>query len=392
MNPPSTSSSSSSKSSTSSAPSVSKPLEESDNEEEFTSQQVEISAQAERIASLELLVRELLASQAQQSNRTNSSSNVTGASNRITHGDVNGSIEPRSVPKKNYLVTAPSVSKQLLANRIHADTKDSFMKINMIRGSLTTAGLKYLLDGHRKKPIPTEFNRFGYTERCIQTVETIDDTTGLTVTQDIMIDEDDCFCYDYDCGRLYSAIIEIFGDTLYYLVTKEIDTGDGKEIYRKIMLHLNGQRAKDADGAREIYNNYKMNENITFKMEHAKFDQVFTNLEYAQKRELTSAEKLQFLAPKIIHDRRIGLREVMLQSSIHDWHYEKTVTTLIKVNSGLPENDQTVTMAAVSYHRNNNSNNTSQYKSTSTSAPTIKSPKYCFLRSEERRVGKECSS
>jgi hypothetical protein len=87
-------------------------------------------------------------------------------------------------------------------------------------------------------------------------------------------------------------------------------------------------------------------------------------------------------APKIIHDRRIGLREVMLQSSIHDWDYEKTVTTLIKVNSGLPENDQTVTMAAVSYHRNNNSNNTSQYKSTSTSAPTIKSPKYCFLWNE----------
>jgi hypothetical protein len=128
MNPTSTSSTSSSKSSTSSAPSVSKPLEESDNEEEYTSQQVEISAQAERIASLELLFRELLASQAQQSNKTKSSSNVTSASNRITHGDVNGSIEPitkldtRSVPKKNYLVTAPSVSKQLLANRIHADT------------------------------------------------------------------------------------------------------------------------------------------------------------------------------------------------------------------------------------------------------------------------------
>jgi myosin-crossreactive antigen len=51
-----------------------------------------------------------------------------------------------------------------------------------------------------------------------------------------------------------TIIIEIFGDTLYYLVTKEIDTGDGKEIYRKIMLHLNGQRAKYADGAREIYN------------------------------------------------------------------------------------------------------------------------------------------
>jgi Zinc finger C-x8-C-x5-C-x3-H type (and similar) len=71
----------------------------------------------------------------------------------------------------------------------------------------------------------------------------------------------------------------------------------------------------------------------------------------------------------------------MLQSSIHDWDYVKTVTTLIKVNSGLPENDQTVTMAAVSYQRNNN-DNASLYKSTSTSARTIKSPKYCYLWNE----------
>ena len=137
-------------------------------------------------------------------------------------------------------------------------------------------------------------------------------------------------------------------------------------------MHLNGQRAKDAENAREIFNNYKMNENIIFKMEHAKFSEIFKNLEYAQKRDLTDAEKLQFLGPKMIHDNRIGLRDVMLQATIHDWNYEKTVGLLIKVNSGLAETDQTVKMAAINNNRvNNNSTNHAAYsKSYSTSSPT----------------------
>ena len=73
------------------------------------------------------------------------------------------------------------------------------------------------------------------------------------------------------------------------------------------------------------------------------FSEVFKNLEYAQKRELTSAEKLQFLGPKMIHEsNRIGLKDVILQSMIHDWNYDQTVSLLIKVNSGLGETDQTV--------------------------------------------------
>jgi hypothetical protein len=391
MNPPtSTSSTSSTPSissapSTSSAPSISKPLEESDNEEN-TSQQIQLAAQAERIVSLELLVRELIDKQSEQSNISSSSSNVTSAANRLPVVNANDvireppvHIETRTVPKKNYLVTSASVSKVFLENRINDTTTDSFIRINMIRGAMTTAGLQYMLDGNRKKPRPTPTNKFGYTERSITSAETIDEETGLLEMTDILIDEDDCFCYDYDRGRLYSAILEIFGSTLYYLVPREIREADGRGMFNKIMAHLNGQRASDADSARHIYNTYKMNENLTFKMEHAKFSVVFKNLEYAQKRELTSAEKLQFLGPKIIHDKRVGLKDVMLQATIHEWDYEKTVGLLIKLNSGLAEGDQTVKMAAVSYPKSN-SNSNSQY--TSTSAPTVKSPKYCFLWNE----------
>ena len=58
---PNSSTSSSSKTLSSSVPSISKPLEDSDNDEEYPSihisQQYELAAQAERIASLEALIR-----------------------------------------------------------------------------------------------------------------------------------------------------------------------------------------------------------------------------------------------------------------------------------------------------------------------------------------------
>lgn len=381
MNP---STSSSSKTPSSSVPSTSKPLDESDNEEEeYTAQQDELAAQANKIANLEQLVRELISNQAVKVSESSSSSNGTSESNKLPDNTVSEQIETRSVPKKNYLITSASVSKMLLANRIHATTTDSFIRISMIRGALTTAGLKYLLDGNRKKPIPTATNKFGYTERRIASLDSIDENTGAVIKTNIMIDEDDCFCYEYDSGRLYQAVIDIFGETLHYLVPKEIESGDGQEIYRKIMLHLNGQRANDAENAREIFNNYKMNEKITFKMVHAKFSEIFKILEYAQRRELTSAEKLQFLGPKMIHDNRIGLRDVMLQATIHDWDNEKSVSLLIKVNSGLDERDQTVKMAAIN-SRNNHNNNAANSKSYSTSSSTLpaKLPKYCFLWNE----------
>ena len=57
--------------------------------------------------------------------------------------------ETRSVPQKNWATTSASVSAMFMNNRIHDNTKDSFRKISMVRGGLSTAGLKNLLDSHR---------------------------------------------------------------------------------------------------------------------------------------------------------------------------------------------------------------------------------------------------
>ena len=62
---------------------------------------------------------------------------------------------------------------------------------------------------------------------------------GITKTVEIILEEDDIFHYDYDCGRLYQAVIEIFGTSLHFLVPQEIEDNYGQGIYRKIMEHLN---------------------------------------------------------------------------------------------------------------------------------------------------------
>ena len=105
-----------------------------------------------RITSLEDLVRSLTAS-ITNSNQGSTSSSSTASStsiplNAVVNVAVDLTVESRSVLRKNYNNTSASVSAMFLSNRIKSTTKDSFTKISMIRGALSTAGLKNLLDGH----------------------------------------------------------------------------------------------------------------------------------------------------------------------------------------------------------------------------------------------------
>ena len=192
-------------------------------------------------------------------------------------------IEPRYVSRRNYNTTSKSVIDTFLANTITIECKDSFVRISMVRGALSTAGLKTMLDGHRTQPISTPLNVNGYRERSVVSKILIDDITGESRTISVLLEEDDMYCYEYDRGRLFQAILEIFHKTLLYLVPTEIEESDGVAVYNKIMEHLNGQRGRDADVAREAFHDYRMNETLTFKQERSKFEEVFKTLEYAQR-------------------------------------------------------------------------------------------------------------
>ena len=164
-------------------------------------------------------------------------------------------IEGRKVSKKEYATTSNSVRACFAANRITNITTNSFQKMEVIRGSLGTTGLESILDGHRTEPVVTSTNPFGFIERRILNVEVTNDV-GKKSMKEIMLDDDDKFYFAHDQGRLYSAMMEIFDDSLYYLVKPEIKEKNGYKMYIKIMEHLNGQRAKDAERARKQFTNY----------------------------------------------------------------------------------------------------------------------------------------
>ena len=293
--------------------------------------------------------------------------------------------ELRFVSRRNYNTTSKSVIDTFLANTITIECKDSFVRISMVRGALSTAGLKTMLDGHRIQPISTPFNVNGYRERSVVSKILIDEITGESRTISVLLEEDDMYCYEYDRGRLFQAILEIFHKTLLYLVPTEIEENDGVAVYNKIMEHLNGQRGRDADVAREAFQDYKMNESLTFKQERSKFEEVFKTLEYAQRAKISENDKMQFLSRRIMFDKRIGLRDVIIQSKCNDLSYERTIELLIKVNCEMAEAHQTVKMAGMYPPKNNNAGK-------SKPANNNDQIKYCynFNESGECRFGASC--
>ena len=79
----------------------------------------------------------------------------------------------------------------------------------MIRGALTTAALKSMLDGHRTSPTVTENNPNGYKERSTMIINITDEISGEKHQETIFLEEDDIYCFDHDKGRLYQAVLEI---------------------------------------------------------------------------------------------------------------------------------------------------------------------------------------
>ena len=72
----------------------------------------------------------------------------------------------------------------------------------MVRGALSTAGPRNMLDGHRIQPISSPNNLNGYRERSVITKIVIDGITGESKKKPVLLVEDDVYHYDYDKGRL----------------------------------------------------------------------------------------------------------------------------------------------------------------------------------------------
>ena len=161
-------------------------------------------------------------------------------------------------------------------------------------------------------------------------------------------------------------MMEIFDDSLYYLVKPEIKEKNGYKMYIKIMEHLNGQRAKDAERARKQFTNYVMDESLTFKLEHYKFSEIINTLEYAQKKKIDDIDKMDFLYTRLILDKRIGLKEVMIQAKLDNYDYDKTIEKLIEINMDTPDSIKNVKLKTMTSEKKKycfafNSNDTCKF-------------------------------
>ena len=253
-----------------------------------------------RISVLENLIRTLISAlpiegEVTATSATSSSSTLLVPVADTAEPTTTSVIEKREVNKRNFALTSISVMAIFSQNRITATCKDSFARISMIRGALSTANLRNMLDGYRTRPIISIANPCGYTERSSMIGSETDQITGVVRSITIMLEEDDVYYFEHDKGRLFMAVTEMFHTDLRYLVPQEIENCDGVGMYVKIMEHLNGQRGRDVDVAKEALNSYKMNESLTFEQERAKFEDVFKTLEYAQRAKIKESEKIQFL-------------------------------------------------------------------------------------------------
>ena len=142
---------------------------ENDNENENESEDI-IASMNGRISSLENLLKSFistLSDKGSESSLSDTSSSSTSLLVPVNDNAELTSIKPteqRYVSRRNYNSTSKSVIDTFIANNITMECKDSFVRISLIRGALSTAGLRNLIDGYRTQPCATTENPNGYRE------------------------------------------------------------------------------------------------------------------------------------------------------------------------------------------------------------------------------------
>ena len=135
--------SSSSSSSTASASSSQERTHESEPEEENANNASNENL-ADQIAELKNIIANLKLSAANQ--KSNSASNLESDSTNEQPEYLSG----MQCSRKEYVATSTSVAQIFKNHAITNTTIDSFKRINVIKGAISTAGLMKLLEGHRK--------------------------------------------------------------------------------------------------------------------------------------------------------------------------------------------------------------------------------------------------
>ena len=312
----------------------------------------------------------------------------------------------RRVKKSTWNETNGTAIQLFKENQIHPNSTDKFYRLRQMHSILNSIGLLTLVQGHRKRPILNkEKNKHGYRkskiiQQQIKSSDELDMNFTLYSNKDIIIEEDDIYYYAYDLDRLYALLDTMFHKDCRHFVHDEIhQERDGVKAYNQICNHVFGQRQQDIQIAENNIINFKLDQSKKIRHEYGRWEQLFSNLSYANNKKISSETKLAFLAKHFSDDGRPLIVGSFAASTNNRMSYEGTIANMLYVADSLPLHLATVQVASMktsgqkpdgswdnamlaSFYGTNSSNSvgksTEKPTDDKSSSPTVPIGSYCY--------------
>ena len=238
---------------------------------------------------------------------------------------------------KAYTKTSDEIIKTVKSLRLNASSVDINQKIDTFKSALKMARLLTMLDGRRPVPIQTSENPNGFSPRIVLA---FNDASSV-------LEADDFFHYHSDSSRLFQLVTMFFDETLYYHCTEDIKSGNGIEVYKKIISKLMGCALRDIDIAKATLDTFRISPNKPLPAELSRLDEVILKLEHAQQSILTDTTKKNILTKLILKDPRSILHSHVAHSHRPGYTYAEFRTDFIGIYDHLPASHQLMKMASM---------------------------------------------
>ncbi len=263
--------------------------------------------------------------------------------NRFNYRDDGVSSDNKTVKRSLYQKISSVIIAELQKCEISSTTADKAYRLRQAQAVLNTTGLLTLIQGHRKEPKPSVTNKHGYSERSIIYVDKDSSQSSSPAmsrssssTTKIILEEDDEFHYIYDNERLYTLVHTMFAKHYHHNVSINTQMNkDGLQAYREITAIVFGQKQQDVKIARRALDQFQINPSVLLREQYSKWESLFSNLEYAQERELQDIEKMAWLSDRLDHDPRPKISASFAACAVQNMNYEETVSTIIRIADSL---------------------------------------------------------
>ena len=264
----------------------------------------------------------------------------------------------------------------------------------MLHSVLSTTGLLTLIEGHRTEPIMTEENTHGFSNRKILLVprEEYEDEKSIdSMSERVVLEEDDAFHYIHDNDRLFSLVYIMFSKTLrHHISIRNQKLRNGIESYRDMINYIFGQRQQDVKFARKALDNYQIKPSVHFRLEYSKWEQLFSNLEHAQSKMMNDVEKMAWLSDRLDSDPRPKIASSFAACVVNNTSYNESMGIMLRVADAMPPETAVIRMASMtSFPETSSSSEYSLYQNTIQNQSQAKLSQYQALSNPPQNSGKQ---